>query len=282
MMTKCMASRRVLIAVLTITGVLLISAGILVFDPSSKKTLQPQSPVTALSVLGSSGQLPLRVLLKKMVGNDYKSDFRDENNVKFHLSAHLAHSKENVELFEKFHIRAVLVYRDPRDTLKHLVDRSLNYLEQFDTPTTNPDAVALHQLIVDSKGTRGDQHFVQFYIETIGAQKLLQGIFQIAEWRQHPYIHAVKFEELTNLRGNDKEAQLRVIQGIADFLQLSLSRSTIKELGELCSQQIRKKQRKAGFMVRWNDVFTEEDNVSFKKNFGQLLIDLGYEKDTDW
>ncbi len=61
-----------------------------------------------------------------------------------------------------------------------------------------------------------------------------------------------------------------------------MTEAEIKEIVDMCSQRIRKKKKKDGYMVGWKEIFTEENKVLFKKYFGKLLVDLGYEKNYNW
>lgn len=242
------------------------------------------SPVTCLSVVGCSGHPVLKMALKEIVAKDYIGSVKDEHGVRTKLAGHLRYCDKNVQLFKKHNVRAVLVYRDPRDTLIQLVFRSLyNYCpKKFSQPGTHPNAVEFHQIIKRFEGERGDQSFVEFYVRTIGAEQLLQDIFQVAEWRNHPSVHSVKFEELSNLWEDNRGTQIKVIEGIVDFVEVSLSESEIGRVADLCSQNIRKKKQKKDYMVGWEQIFSEEDKILFKEYFGQQLIDLEYEKGSNW
>ncbi|MCK5879222.1 MAG: sulfotransferase domain-containing protein [Holophagae bacterium] len=242
-----------------------------------------RSQVTCLSVVGCSGHPVLKMVLKEMVAKDYIASVRDEKGMRIKLAGHLQYCDENVRLFEKHNVKAVLVYRDLRDNLIQLVYRSIyNYCsKKFERPGTHPHAVQFHQLIKRFEGERGDQSFVEFYVKTIGAESLLQDIFQVAEWKNHPRVHSVKFEELTNLWGDNRGAQLRTIEGIAGFLGVSLSESEVGEFADRCSQRINKKKQKKDYMVGWEELFSDEDKVMFKEHFGRQLIDLGYENGND-
>ncbi len=251
---------------------------------TSKTVSALHFPVTCLSVIGCSGHPVLKMVLKKIADKGYIDSVRDEHNVRVKLSGHLCHNAENIQLFEKHHIKAVLIYKDPRDNLKHLVYRSLyDYCpKKFTRPNTHPNAVKFHELVKCSEGKRGAHPFVEFYVDTMGAKPLLYDIFQVASWKDHPWVHAVKFEALTDFREEDQGVQFSAVEGIADFLGISLPKTEIKAIAGSCFRKIRKKKKKDEYMVGWEELFSEEDKALFKKYFGKLLIDLGYEKDNNW
>ena len=167
------------------------------------------SPVTPLSVVGCSGHPVLKRVLKRLAGPAYVASVRDEHGRRHKLAGHLRYCAENLALFEAHDVRAVLIYRDPRDNLKHLVDRSIHGYcpDKFERPGTHADAVRYHQLVKAAQGTRGGESYVEFYVETIGAEQVLRDIFQVTMWKDHPRVHPVAFEPQDSARRHDSSTR---------------------------------------------------------------------------
>jgi hypothetical protein len=241
--------------------------------------------VTALSVVGCSGHPMLKHTLKALAKTRYTASVRDDERVRTKLAGHLAYTAENAELFEQHDIRAGLVYRDPRANLLQLVRRSVERYcaGKFEQPGTHPTALDYHRLVTAFDGQRGDRPFVEFYVDGIGARQTLVDIFQVAEWRHCPRVHAVRFEDLVDLHGDDPEGQRRTIEGLARFVGATVTEADVDDLVATCGAWLgRKQSRKDTFMVGWEEVFTDEDKAAFKRAFGSVVVDLGYEQDDDW
>jgi hypothetical protein len=241
--------------------------------------------VTCLSVVGCSGHPPLKRVLKHLAGSRYIASVPDDDGNRIKLAGHLAPTPENQELFERHQVRAVVIFRDPRDNLTQLVRRTvLGYCpDKFLRPGTHPDAVAYNALVAASEGKRGDAPFVDFYVEGIGGREVLDRIFRVSQWKNHPRVQAVRFEDLIDVWGERPDVPRQTIVGIAEFLGASVTDEELDAL-EAAGERFLDKRRsgKAGFLQRWQDAFTDEDKASFKRYYGDLLIDLGYETDLDW
>jgi len=280
-------TRRVFFNALLIAGLLIsISCSPPAPDKSkkSKKKTNPKNPVTCISVIGCSGQPVLKLVLKKIAKKRYVASIEDSQDRKIKLAGHLLYCDKNIEILKQHNFKAVLICRDPRSTLVQLVHRSLYDWcpSKFEKPRIHPSALAFHQIIKESAGKRGDQGFVEFYLGTLDTKQLLLDIFQVAKWHSQSGVHFVKYEDLTDFSGNDRDAQLRAIQEIGEFLGVSVPDSVTGEITEWCKRHLKEKKSQKNFMIDWKELFTEKDKALFKKYFGQLVIDLGYEKDNDW
>jgi hypothetical protein len=245
----------------------------------------PEPRVTCLSVVGCSGHPPLKKVLKHLAKDRYAASIHHPDGGRVKLAGHLAPSPENQALFDAEQIRAVVVYRDPRDNLLQLVRRSiLDYTaEKFVAPNTHPTAVAYHRLVKQHVGRWTDQPVVEFFVDDIGALDLLRTIFQVSEWHRHPRVQGVRYEDLVDLWRTDTDAPRRAITTIAEFLGASI---TDAELDALVAHNdrwlVKKVENKPNYLEPWQDVFTDHDKATFKRHFGDVLVDLGYEADDTW
>lgn len=101
-------------------------------------------------------------------------------------------------------------------------------------------------------------------------------------WMKMDYVYTVKFEDLIGLSGGGtREQQTGVIQGICEHLEIELSDSEIQRIADQVFDRSAPTFRK-GMAGGWKERFTPEHKKAFKEVAGQMLIDLGYEKDFDW
>ncbi|MEL7332541.1 MAG: sulfotransferase domain-containing protein [Cyanobacteria bacterium J06560_2] len=106
-------------------------------------------------------------------------------------------------------------------------------------------------------------------------------------WVSDPDTLAVKFEDLVGARGGGSEdARLSLIKQIFDHLEVALPTENIE--AQFGSQAMNPTEshtfRKGGKGSKggWKTHFKPAHKEAFKKVAGDLLIDLGYEKDNDW
>jgi len=110
-----------------------------------------------------------------------------------------------------------------------------------------------------------------------------------AYWALQAEYLTVKYEELvgSNGGGSDK-LQLMTLIDIKDYLNLDISSEKIHEIAADIYKRYGKpitvedKTFIPGQIGNWKTVLTADHKKLFKKILGQLLIDLGYEKDLNW
>jgi len=138
--------------------------------------------------------------------------------------------------------------------------------------------VKFHQMLMQHKGVRERQGFVDFYVNKIGTKHVLDDIYQVASWKEHPSVYSVKYEDLSNLSGKDKEAQRRAVEGIANFLNTTISKSQIDEFLQMVSKKLKRKRVHHGYLTNWQELFTNEDNKLFYELFGDVAVEFGYQE----
>ena len=99
---------------------------------------------------------------------------------------------------------------------------------------------------------------------------------------ESPYTLTVRFENLVGARGGGSDAvQRNEIEKIAAHLGMRLTPDDIDCVIEKAFNPKSPTFRK-GLIGDWKSHFTPEHKDAFKRVAGQLLIDLGYEKDFEW
>jgi len=103
----------------------------------------------------------------------------------------------------------------------------------------------------------------------------------LREYFYYPNILKIRFEDLVGEKGGgSSEKQSQAILDIANFLNIQLSDEQLHYVCENLygnSPTFRK-----GTIGQWKLYFDEELKEIYKETHGQLLIDLGYEKDFNW
>ena len=100
-------------------------------------------------------------------------------------------------------------------------------------------------------------------------------------WKECDSFCTIRFEDLVGPRGGGSlECQLKEIKKIANHLRLDVDDQVIEKVADQLfggTETFRK-----GQIGSWKDHFELRHKEAFKKIAGQLLIDLGYEKDFNW
>ena len=100
-------------------------------------------------------------------------------------------------------------------------------------------------------------------------------------WRNVDNVYTTRFEKLVGPKGGGtKQEQDEEIKRIANFFNIQLSQTKLRYItNNLFGVG---KTFRQGKMGAWKSHFTKEQKDTFKKVAGQLLIDLGYERNFDW
>ena len=100
-------------------------------------------------------------------------------------------------------------------------------------------------------------------------------------WMNNSRVLSVRFESLVGPEGGGaREDQIREIINIGRHMGLKISEEKALAIAQELfggTNTFRK-----GQIGAWKEEFSAEHKELFKKHAGQLLIDLGYEKDFDW
>jgi hypothetical protein len=179
------------------------------------------------------------------------------------------------ELVKELRFKHILLLRDPRDVAVshafYMLRDTLHQHHEYYTKTLKSDEERLMASIC------GFEENAENYLPPIG-----ESFGAYLPWTNDPSTLVVRFEDLIGPQGGgDAEKQLEEIERIGRFVERSLSR-------EKASQIARRMYGKGSLTFRkgqagdWRDHFAEAHKRAFKATAGELLIELGYEKDTGW
>jgi sulfotransferase 6B1 len=188
------------------------------------------------------------------------------------VTAHCVYSPELASLFAEERMRVVCILRDPRD----VAVSQMHHIKQRKRHPIHDAFVALpsdhERLLVSIRGG------------LLGMREMLsldERYRQFLRWQDDNNTMLVKFEDLVGPRGGGSaEAQRRTVERVARHLGVSLEEETVpsieKELFGL-GRTFRK-----GQIGGWREEFSEEHARAARETAGPLLVELGYEADTEW
>jgi len=194
--------------------------------------------------------------------------------------AHWPYTRQSEQFFDQHTKANFFVIRDPRDMIV-----SMAFFVH-----KGPDGLKMdvNDLIFDFIDGR-QQHFVPWAVGINETYPLLYelgvtGFYKLyLPWMKARKFCTVKFENLIGSKGGGSdEAQLLEIKNIAKYLGLNLNDSQVKKvIDNLFGQSSTFREGQIG---SWKKYFTVDMKAAFKKAPGacELLIALGYEKDTKW
>ena len=192
-----------------------------------------------------------------------------ENSI---VSAHCAYTPQFADALNEEKMRAVCILRDPRDTAVSY----LHYLKRL------PD----HPIYKEYTELEDDNQRLMFFIRggTLGGytlRPLRERYRNFLDWEREGGAAMVKFEELVGSRGGGSAGvQRQAVERVARHLDVNLAEQRLTSIQESLfgSGRTFRKGRAGG----WKEEFSEQNKTAMKEEAGDLLVELGYEDETDW
>lgn len=188
-----------------------------------------------------------------------------------YLISHLLYKKDYENMLIKNNFKILFIIRDPRDQLVSLV----YHIYKHPTMYSGLQKLKFNDLLTACIGNESaNPHTSYFNNVTTNYNNFLP-------WRKSPICQTIRFENLVGPLGNGSlKLQVDEIKKIVKHLSLKTPSSTIAKTAKtLFGGTGTFRQGKIG---SWKKYFTPEHKEQFKKVAGQLLIDLGYEKNLNW
>jgi hypothetical protein len=190
------------------------------------------------------------------------------------ITAHCIYTAELARLFrEEQNMRVVCILRDPRD----VAVSQMHYIKHRTQHFAHEAFLALpsdhERLLLSIRGG------------SLGGRKLQsldERYRQFAGWERDPNALVIKFEELVGPKGGGSaQAQRRTVERVAEHVGLlgtdERTLGVVEEELFGAGRTFRKGQSGG-----WRSEFTEEHVRATKEVAGALLMELGYETDSDW
>lgn len=114
-------------------------------------------------------------------------------------------------------------------------------------------------------------------LKMVSVRGRYQGVF---EWLEQPGVRCIRFEDLINDRQATLHAMLDEVEKTGYTIPTPRERAL--EILVAAIQPQKSHTFRSGNTGRWVDYFSEEHRSLFKDVAGDLLVNLGYEKDNDW
>ena len=196
----------------------------------------------------------------------------------YFLVTHALCIYENIETFELMDAKVIFIYRDPRDQIVSLA-RSMKKRRQWKLGNLPLNRI-ITKLIVNYLPY--SQGFGLHYLQKMGFKGGIKEFFSLyLPWKQYPFVYTTSFEKLVGpLGGGTKKEQLLELHNIANHIHAKLAEQEIEKIANTLFGGT--DTFTDGQIGSWRKYFTEEHKNIFKAHAGQLLIDLGYEKDYEW
>ncbi|MDP3584460.1 MAG: tetratricopeptide repeat protein [Thiobacillus sp.] len=190
-----------------------------------------------------------------------------------YLKAHLPYSPRTAKILEDLDYKMVIIVRDPRDVALSHINWSLtrDYL---------PHQKYYESLSPDERLSQEIEGFA-FLPDGPVVLDLRKRYEYILKWRGHPMVYVTSFERLVGPSGGGSaEAQREEIDNIAAHLGIELTDDHRKAvIDNLFGGTVTFKKGKSG---GWKQHFSEKHKQKIKALMGDLIIELGYERNNDW
>lgn len=185
---------------------------------------------------------------------------------------YLEASPENVQLLCQPDRVNYFIYRDPRDMLVSQVFFATDMHEEHgmhDYYKSLPDFGT--RLKVAITGIDRDGLYM------VSVKQRYEGVF---EWLAQKHVLCVRFEDLINERDSTLNKMLDEVEKTG--YKISAPREKTISILAKAIQPGRSHTFRSGKTGGWREHFTEEHKKLFKDVAGNLLVELGYEKNNDW
>ena len=172
------------------------------------------------------------------------------------------------ELLQKRNCRVFFIYRDPRD---QTISRAywIRKREKTHYPSVMIDC---------SLSSTMNMLMYNNFCNAVTTRDYYE---RMLPWVACSFVYVTTFEKLVGSKGGGSdEIQMQEVLNIIAHLDIECSQEKIKNVIDNLfgpTMTFRK-----GLIGEWKNEFTDEQRELFKQTTGQLLIDLGYEKDFNW
>jgi hypothetical protein len=200
-----------------------------------------------------------------------------------YATGHRFYTEELSRKLKGCSIKQVFIYRDIRDvtvSLRHFINRLL--------PTHPLFPVFQHRLVTKDEQLAALIEGVDLIGDELNnswGMSRYPGVFEelrdIYRWKEDVSVCSMRYEDLMDT----DQTRGEVIGRIIDFLWEDIQEYDKEQLVYLMTQNINPEKSwtfRKGSTGGWKEEFNEEHKRALKKTAGELLIQLGYEKDDRW
>lgn len=212
--------------------------------------------------------------ISKNFNLEQMKDYLTTNYVKGHIPC----IYNNKSVLKKNNVKAILIYRDPRDVIVSKVFwHHKQNIEKLSKVEFDKILLKLIYKWNPSFHLRENDKAMSHYFNTIDS------VYRKAylPWAKENFVYTTTFEKLVGSRGGGNDyLQFKELQNIAKHIGLKPNTDKLKVISsKLFGYTFTFKK---GLVGSWKKYFNKKHKNAFKKIAGQLLIDLGYEQDFNW
>lgn len=194
------------------------------------------------------------------------------------LSSHLIYVPENIQRLQRNDIKKIFIYRDPRDQIVSAAFHMKKLSKSFAFSSWEIDR------LIDVLILGGGPIWSALFLSKepwLSLQSITSFYNLYLPWMLEPNTYTTTFEKLVGSKGGGSDTQqVREIVAMAHHIGLDLDLKTVKGIVDKLFGGT--STFRAGKIGSWKKYFLPRHKEAFKKVAGQLLIDLGYEKDLNW
>ena len=211
--------------------------------------------------IGQPAAIPARVLQQSL----------DKLGRARHAAWHVPYDPTTAAMLARNAINMVIVMRDPRD----VVFSQVRYVMKL------PD----HRLHAHYASLPEHERVIASICGIPAGPAALVDIKtrcqMIMQWRDYSRTYLTTFERLVGPQGGgDRATQLAELAAVARHLGIRTSRARLDAIVDTLFGGTSTFHK--GAIGGWREVITPEQKDVFKAVAGEILIDLGYERDMDW
>lgn len=198
---------------------------------------------------------------------DLKSIFFKRSSNEF-VSCHSTYSTSLVDIIIKSGYKCIFIYRDPRAQVVSMARWKIKFNANKGMNLSD----SIMSLIGDSAlykvGWRNVENILGLYVSYM-------------PWALNDKFLAIRFEDLVGPQGGGElKTQIQTVSAIANFIGVQCKKRRLESIAKGLFGGT--STFNEGLVDGWKEYFTDEHKKAFKKVAGQLLIDLGYEKNFNW
>lgn len=203
---------------------------------------------------------------------------KNSSYTKYFLT-HAIASPENINLIQNNNYKAIFILRDPRDQVVSFTHYIYKLSDYWPKLCNLPFNELLMLLITDISCIKNDHLWA---IPELYSFHSIDSFYQAyLPWTQQPFVYTTYFEKLVGPNGGGSaEEQIIEIINITNHIGIELTKNEAQRIADSLFGNTGTFHE--GRIGSWKNYFKQEHINTFKQVAGQLLIDLGYEKDFNW
>lgn len=201
-------------------------------------------------------------------------DMAEKDSKYFHM--HAFPKPYIIDIFKQRGYKIIFLLRDPRDQLISILFYIRDYHWEYENLRMDyPFGELSFEEQIEEMIT-GEKYGVQVPVDF--TEKRL-GWMEI----DSPLVYTIYFENLVGEKGGGSQKdQITELKRLSQFLHLSLSEEAIIEIADQLFGWPGLYTFRSGMIGSWKLYFTDRHKELFKSHFGNLLLKLTYESDSDW